>query len=244
MADITMIQVKKTLPKAVVRMAMIVLLGTGIFGLLGLGYVWFSGGDGRASEPIAAPSLSVEPSDPRLLFSINPDESEALFRIDEVLLGDPKTVVGTTNQIAGEMLIDWDDPANSQVGLIRVNVRTLSTDNEFRNRALRGQILEVDQDEFEYAEFIPLELLQLPSSITVGELAEFQIRGNLTVHGVTHEVIFDATLVIVSENRIEGNAQTTVSYRDFDMTIPEAPGVADVSDQLELEIRFVAQNVE
>jgi polyisoprenoid-binding protein YceI len=241
MADITMKQVKKTIPKDVMRVVVTALLGAIVFGILTVGYIWFSGGDGRTSEPIAAPSLNIQPGDSRVLFTIIPEQSEARFRIDEVLLGDPKTVVGTTDQIAGEILVDWDDPANSQLGLIRVNVRTFSTDNEFRNRALRGQILEADQDEYEFADFIPVELLQLPSSIAVGDSVAFQIRGNLTVHGVTREVIFDATLTIVSENHIEGNAQTTVRYQDFDVTIPEAPGVANVSDQVEVEISFVAQ---
>ena len=234
-------QVKKTTPKGVTRIVTTVVLGTIALGALAVGYIWFSGGDGRASEPIAAPSLNIQPGDSRVLFSIIPEQSEALFRIDEVLLGDTKIVVGTTDRIAGEMLVDWDDPANSQLGLIRVNLRTLSTDNEFRDRALRGQILEADQDKYEFADFIPVELLQLPSSIAVGDSVDFQIRGNLTVHGVTREVIFDATLTIVSNSHIEGNAQATVRYQDFDMTIPEAPGVAKVSDQVELEISFVAQ---
>jgi len=241
MADITMKQVKKTIPKGVTRIVITVVLGTVVLGILTVGYIWFSGGDGRTSEPIAAPSLNIQPGDSRVLFSIIPEQSEALFRIDEVLLGDPKTVVGTTDQIAGEMLVDWVDPANSQLGLIRVNVRTLSTDNEFRNRALRGQILEADQDEYEFADFIPLELLQLPSSIAIGDLLDFQIRGNLTVHGVTREVIFDTTLTIVSNSHIEGNAQTRIRYQDFDMTIPKAPGVADVSTEVELGIAFVAR---
>lgn len=240
MADITVKQVKKTIAKGSIRIVMLALLGILILGVLIAGYIWFSGGDGRASERIAAPNLNIQPGDSRALFTIVPEQSEAVFRIDEVLLGNPKTVVGTSDQIAGEMLVDWDKPANSQLGLIRVNVRTLSTDNEFRNRALRGQILEADQDEYEFADFIPIELLQLPSNIAIGDSIEFQIRGNLSVHGVSCEVIFDTTLTIVSELRIEGTAQTTVRYQDFDMTIPEAPGVADISGQVELEINFVA----
>lgn len=244
MATITMKQVKKIIPKGVTRIVIIVVLGILALGISTIGYIWFSGGDGRASEPIAAPSLNIQPGDSRVLFSIIPEQSEALFRIDEALLGDLKTVVGTTDQVAGEMLVDWADPANSQLGLIRVNVRTLSTDNEFRNRALRGQVLEADRDEFEFADFIPVELLQLPSSIAIGDSVDFQIRGNLTVHGVTREVIFDATLTIISNSHIEVNAQVTVRYQDFDITIPEAPGVANVSDEVQLEVNFVAVSMD
>jgi polyisoprenoid-binding protein YceI len=244
MADITLKQDNRIMSKSVIRGILMLVLTGFVVLALGTAYIWFSGGDGRASAPIAAPHLSVQAGDSRILFHIVPEQSEALFRIDEILLGEPKTVVGTTHQIAGEMLVDFDNPGNSQVGLIRINVRTLSTDNEFRNRALRGQILEADHDAFEFAEFIPTVLLQLPANLDIVDSVDFQIRGNLSVHRVTREVTFDATLTLITEDRLEGNAQTTVMIQDFDITIPEAPGVANVSDEVQLEIGFVAVSMD
>ena len=240
MTDLALKQVKQTIPISIIRSFAALVLAGIVLVALATAYIWFSGGNGRGSAPIAAPHLSLQASDPRALFRIVPEQSEALFRINEILFGDPKTVVGTTSEVAGEMLVDFDNPSNSQVGPIRINVRTLSTDNALRNRALRGQILEADQDEFEFAEFTPTQLLQLPSNITTGESVSFQIKGDLSVHGVTREVVFDATIIVVTRDRIEGKAQTTVMYQDFDMTVLETPGVANVSDEVELEINFVA----
>ena len=214
----------------------------GVVALLtaGAAYVWFSGGNGIASTPVTAPELQRQPGDSRRMFHIMAEESEVRFLIDEILLGEPKTVVGTTNQVAGNLLVDFQDPANTQVGLIRVNVRTLQTDNEIRTRALRGQILEADEPQFEFAEFIPTALRKLPSNVSTNEPFTFEIAGMLRVHGVGRNVIFETTVTPVSETRIEGVARTTVNYRDFDMRIPSAAGVGSIANEVGLEIDFVA----
>ncbi|MBN8590651.1 MAG: YceI family protein [Anaerolineae bacterium] len=206
----------------------------------GAGYIWFSGGNGQASAAVTAPSLELLPGDMRRLFSLEQTDSEARFIIDEVLLGEPKTVVGVTDGIAGEMLIDFANPANSALGVIRINVRTLETDNEFRTRALRGQILQADRSEYEFATFTPTELVGLPESAAIGEAFTFQVVGSLNVHGVSRDVTFDATVIPMSESQIEGTASAVVLYRDFGISIPEAPGVADISDDVRLEIDFTA----
>jgi len=98
----------------------------------------------QTAEPDVAPDTSSEP----VIFEIVQADSEARFIIDEVLNGAPKTVVGVTNQVAGEIAIFVDDPSRSQIGTILVNARTLVTDNEFRNRAIKNRILETDSYEF------------------------------------------------------------------------------------------------
>jgi len=207
----------------------------------GAAYIWFSGGNGQASAAVTAPSLELQPGDTRSLFSLEPGTSEARFIVDEMLLGEPKTVVGVTTEVAGEMLIDLDHPANSVLGVIRINLRTLETDNEFRTRALRGQILQSDRPEYESATFTPIRLEGLPGEIEMGREFMFQIAGSLDVHGVSRDVTFDATVNPISETSITGTAVTTVLYRDFGISIPEAPGVADVSDEVRLEIDFSAK---
>jgi polyisoprenoid-binding protein YceI len=52
------------------------------------------------------------------LYEIDSDASQASFVIDEVLNGSPKTVVGTTNQVAGQLALDPADPSAAQLGTI------------------------------------------------------------------------------------------------------------------------------
>ncbi|HEY0606901.1 MAG TPA: YceI family protein [Herpetosiphonaceae bacterium] len=165
-------------------------------------------------------------------------ESEARFVIDEVLNNAPKTVVGTTDQVAGEIVVDPQDPSKTQIGTIQVNARTLVTDSEFRDRAIKNQILSTDQ--YEMITFTPTEIVGLPEDGTVGQSYSFQIVGDLTIRDVTKQVTFEVTAMPASETRLEGTAQTTITYADWGITIPQVRQVASVSDAVRLEIDFVA----
>jgi polyisoprenoid-binding protein YceI len=230
----------KSYARTLVRGAALIGVLVAVLAVAAVLYVWFSGGNGQASAAITAPSLELQPGDTRSLFSITANTSEARFIIDELLIGQPTTVVGVTNDVAGEMLIDLENPSNSVLGAIRVNVRTLQTDNEFRNRALRGQILQSDRPEYEFATFTPVTLVGLPEAVTVGESFSFQIAGSLNLHGVSRDMTFDAVVTPISPTQVEGTASAIVLYRDFNISIPEAPGVADISDDVRLEIDFTA----
>jgi polyisoprenoid-binding protein YceI len=204
----------------------------------GAAYIWFSGGTGQSSAVLTAPSLTVSATGK--IFKIVQDSSEVRFITHETLLGQPKTVVGSTNQVAGDIMIDFTHPENIRLGTIRINVKTLTTDNEFRNRALRGQILQATSSDFEFATFVPGKIIGIPDKITFGQTLTLQITGSLMVHGVTREVTFDAVITPVNETRLEGSAHATIHYQDFNITIPDAPGVAGVSEEIRLEINFVA----
>src|SRR5690349_10550366 len=79
---------------------------------------------GAATSDIAAASNAV-------VLQIDQANTTANFVIDEVLNDAPKTVIGTTDQVAGEIAIDPQDPTKTQIGTIQVNARTLTTDSEF-----------------------------------------------------------------------------------------------------------------
>jgi polyisoprenoid-binding protein YceI len=195
-----------------------------------------------AEEPTLAPEATATPepapaAEPAI-FEVVQAESQARFIIDEVLRGAPVTVVGVTDQVAAQIAIDPANPAATQLGEVRVNARDLTTDNDFRNRAIKNQIL--DTNTFEFVTFQPTELLGLPESVAVGETFTFQAVGDLTIRDVTQQVTFDVTVTAVSETRIEGLATTTFPYRDFGLRIPDAPSVDLVADDVTLELAFVA----
>ncbi len=172
------------------------------------------------------------------LFAIDQSRSEARFLIDEVLRGRPVTVVGVTNQVAGQIALDPNNPQAAQVGVIQINARTLTTDNEFRNRAIKNAILRTNQ--FELITFTPRLISGLPESVTIGVPFEFTIEGDLTITDVTRPVTFTVTVTPISQTEISGLAKTTVLYRDFNLTIPDSPSVDTVADEVRLELEFVA----
>ncbi|MBN1991071.1 MAG: YceI family protein [Anaerolineae bacterium] len=191
-----------------------------------------------AIETEPAPSDETAP----IIFEIVPAESEARFYIDEVLRGDPITVMGVTNQVAGQFALAPANLAATQMGAIQVNARTLATDNQFRNRAIKNRILLTD--DYEFITFRPTELNGLPASGAVGETYTFQVTGELSITDVTRPTTFEVTATAVSESRIQATATTDFLYTDFDLFIPDVPAVDTVDDQVRLEIEFVAEAIE
>ncbi len=183
--------------------------------------------------PTSAPANVV-------VFNIVPESSEVRFILNEVLRGSPNKVTGRTNQVAGQIGVDFTTPANSQVGEIRIDARSLSTDNELRNRAIRGQILQSSEDKFEFISFKPTEITGLPDTVTIGQALTFQIAGDLTIRDITKPVTFDVSVTPASKMQIAGTASATVQRSDYDLTIPNVPGVADVDQAVLLEIDFIA----
>jgi polyisoprenoid-binding protein YceI len=191
-----------------------------------------TGEEPQESEALSPPAAGT------VTLQIVQDESEARFELDEILKGSPKHVVGTTNQVAGEILINIDDPSAVRVGTIQVNARTLSTDNSFRNRAIANSILETGT--YEFITFTPTEIVGFPESPVLGETISFQIIGDLTVRDVTNEVVFDVTATPVSDSRLEASATATIMRGDYGLTIPSVAQVADVSEEVILTLDFVA----
>ena len=172
------------------------------------------------------------------VFVISQTESKAQFTIYEELLGQPKDVVGTTDQVAGEIEVDLGDLNSAQVGVIQVNARTLVTDENRRNQAIRNRILNTDS--FELITFTPKEITGLEGSASPGQIFEFQITGDLTIRDITKPVVFDVTVQVISENQLVGSASATIQRGDYELVIPSVPSVANVGEDVTLEILFVA----
>ena len=171
-------------------------------------------------------------------FVIDPAQSDIRFSLGETLGGEPVTVVGDSDDFSGTIYFDIAAPQDAQIGEIVVDARGLETDNSFRNRAIHGMILSTNT--FPTINFVPTSISGLPESVTMGESVAFKITGDLTVKDVTREVVFSAEVTTISETRLEGHAETMVAHADYDILIPSAPRVADVDDEVLLEIDFVA----
>lgn len=192
--------------------------------------------------PTAAPmeeSESAEGPGMGQVFVIVAEESEARFSIDEELLGQPKTVVGVTNAISGEIKVDASNPAASAIGPIQIDAGTFVTDNDRRNRAIRRFILQSNR--YQYITFSSTELSGMPDSVAVGDEVEFEVTGDLTVREVTNPVLFIVTLRVISESELSGSAATILVVEDYELRIPDVPSVANVGEEFIVEFDFVAR---
>ncbi len=176
-----------------------------------------------------------------VLYQIDPAASQVSFTLDEELRGQPTTVVGTSNQVSGEIALNAAKLDATQVGVILVNARTLETDESRRNQAIRNFILQTDA--YEFIVFTPTAIAGLSGATAPGALVSFEISGDLTIRELTRPVVFAVTGSLNAEGSIEGYASTVINRGDFGLTIPNVPFVANVGEEVVLEIDFVARPV-
>ncbi len=209
---------------------LVVFLAAGAAGLWF--YDWVLGETQEASGPIAAIALDSEQTAVARTYEIMQDASEARYVIFEELRGQPVDVIGTTNQVAGQFILSLDDLGAAQMGVIQINARTFTTDEERRDRATRNRILSTDEHEF--ITFTPTEITGLSGSADRGDTVSFSVSGDLTIRNVVHPAVFEATMKIASVDLLVGEATTTVSRSDYNLTIPDLPFLANVADEVRL----------
>lgn len=208
------------------------------------------------SKPVAAPSTSIEQALEPLPqegehndvvmasehdFFIVPGESEVSFHMDEVLRGEPVTVVGTTNQVAGEITFDPEHASDVEIGLIVINARTLKTDSAQRDGAISRLILESEKPEYEFITFTPTRVEGLAQKATVGETFNLKVTGDLKIRDISKEVVFTGTAKFESSDKLTTDLKTTVKRADFKLIIPDLPFLARLEEEVELQAKLTAK---
>lgn len=173
-------------------------------------------------------------------FVIDPARSVVRFTLTEDLRGVFTVVVGEGNGVSGGVDVDLNEPSATTIRPIEIDASTLATDNGMRNQAIGRFVLQHNQAENRIIRFVPTALSGLPESAAVGEPFEFSVTGDLTIRTVTRPVTFAMTVTPLSEVEIQGSGVAEVLRSDFDLQIPSVPSVANVSDEVTLEIEFVA----
>jgi len=188
-------------------------------------------GSGSKSEIKTLPAQGLN------RYVILQEESQARFTIFEELNGVPNDVIGITDQIAGEAAINLEDLSQTRLGVILVNARTLATDQDRRNQAIRNRILQTDQ--YEYVTFTPTEIRGLNGSAEAGQTFSFSIIGDLTIQDITRSVEFETSVLVESPERLTGSATTVIAKSDFRLIVPNVPFVANVGEDVTLVVEFV-----
>jgi polyisoprenoid-binding protein YceI len=68
----------------------------------------------------------------------------------------------------------------------------------------------------------------------------FTITGDLQIQDITNPATFEIMATANSETELTGSGAATVLRSDYDLIIPSVVGVAGVSEEVRLEIDFVA----
>ncbi|MBL8165113.1 MAG: YceI family protein [Anaerolineae bacterium] len=210
----------------------------GVLVVIGLVFYgeWF-GFEGPRTSGAIAPTLEVGAA-LQTVYRIDPEQSAVRYAVQEIFAGQPVSIaVGTTQQIAGDILLNREDFARSEVGTIVINVEQFESDSGLRDRRIRREYLE--SSTYPEAVFVPRELVDFPAEIVEGNAYTFTIAGDLTVKATTLPVTWTVTATLNADTLI-GSANTTVLMSDYRIGPINIAGFVETADEVQLTFDFVA----
>jgi polyisoprenoid-binding protein YceI len=178
-----------------------------------------------------------------LVLTLVPGESRASFRAREQLVGQsmPGEAIGSTAGVSGSLVLDDAGAILGEQSKIVVELESLQSDESRRDRYLHRTTLQTSQ--FPTARFVPRAVMGLPTPLpTQGEL-NFELAGDLSVHGVTRPTLWQVTARF-GEQVIAGSAWTTVNITDFGMQPPKVGPVLSIEDTITLQVDFTTARSE
>ena len=170
-----------------------------------------------------------------MAWEIDPAHSEAIFSVKHMMFS---TVRGHFNVLSGHLHIDEEHPENSWVDA-QVDANSVDTRDEKRDGHLRSP-------DFFDAEHYPTLTFKSTKVEKVGG-NEYRVLGDLTMHGVTKPVVFNAEYNGQGKNpwglQVAGlSAKSKVNRKDWGLNwnaALESGGVL-VSEDVNIEIDLEA----
>lgn len=174
-----------------------------------------------ADAPAPAPSAPLAAAE---AYNIDSSHSFVMFRVNHLGLG---MAYGQFRDIAGSMVYDADQPANSSIS-IKIDAASIDTNNADRDKHLRGS------DFFSVKEFP--EITFTSTKIEAAGDKNYTITGKLNMHGVEKEVTARGKLIGAGKDpwgntRVGLEAEFKVNRMDF--------GVDYMPDGLGKEVEVV-----
>jgi polyisoprenoid-binding protein YceI len=193
-------------------------------------YVW----RGATTFTLAAGLVLVAASAPAVNLKIDPQHSTIGFRVRHLI----SKVNGRFNEFSGSIEYVAGDLSASRVKAT-IQAASVDTNVAARDKDLRSKRF------FDVEKFPTLEFES--EAITDVSGGKGKIKGRLTIHGVTREVVLDAEFLGKSKDpwgneHFGFQARTTINRKDFGMTwneVIEAGGVL-VGDEVEIILDIAA----
>jgi polyisoprenoid-binding protein YceI len=164
-------------------------------------------------------------------YTLDPAHSHIQFSVRHLMVSN---VRGTFSGVKGTVSYDPDDPT-SATAEVTIDVNTISTNDEKRDGHLKSP------DFFDAAQYPTITFKSKRVEKTGSD--EFKVTGDLTIHGVTKEVVLKVEEVSgetkdpFGQVKIGATARTKIKRSDFGLTwnAPLETGGVMVSDEVKLE---------
>ncbi len=187
----------------------------------------------------ATDSAALEP-DP-IVLQIAPKESEACYQVGEIFINRDNAfnlAIGISTAIDGQIAIDRNNVANSQLGQIVVDISQLTSDSGQRDGQIRRRWLE--SNKYPLARFTPTELIGLPTRpYKDGETLAFRVNGTMLIRDVEKPLIFNVTAMLKGDTLV-GTATTDFKMTYFGFDPPDIGGMLKANDDVHIILNFIA----
>lgn len=174
---------------------------------------------------------------PAVKYVVATSGNEVRYRIQEHLVrfALPNDAVGATTEIGGGIAFASDGNIVPSDSKFLIKIGSLTSDRDMRDNFVRTRVLEADQ--YPTVEFAPTSVKGLGSPLPTSGAHEFQLVGNLTVHGITKPTTWNVKATMTN-GQVTGNAATAFTFAEFGLAQPKVPIVLSVGDTIKLEYDF------
>lgn len=174
-------------------------------------------------------------------WKLDPSHSQVEFAVKHMMF---TTVRGRFADVEGTVTLDKENPAASSV---EVDIAAASIDTQVEDRD--GHLRSADFLDVENHPHITFRSREVQGSLAEPG-ADFKVKGDLTIRGVTREVTLDATFEGTGTDPWGGtragfSARTEIDRRDFELTWNQALETGGVlvghEVRIELQVQVVQQ---
>ena len=168
-------------------------------------------------------------------YIIEPAESNLVEFTSEAPV---EKIVGTTNQITGEINIDPDDLSQPITAWFEVDAASIDTKNRIRNGHMRKNHLHTDK--YPKIRYDLKSIEGIEGKFPADQKVEFTATGEFHLHGITKTIQPKITAeYLSSENAFEILAEFQVPLDEYEIPLPQFL-ILKVANVHELKVKFRA----
>lgn len=203
---------------------------------------WVFSSDEAETQGVSAEAITDVDNATERLYRIAPNNgSEVSYAVEERLGGSDGSAVGVTTVVAGDIVINTVDTAQTRLGEIVVNVEMFDSDSNLRDKRLRHDFLE--STHWPFATFVATSIDGLDVEFTEGGTYDVSITGDLTVKDITNEETFSGTVAINSEVLV-AEVSAEILSSTYDVGPINIARLAQTADEVTLSFALVADRVD
>ncbi len=174
------------------------------------------------------------------VYTIISGESTVTYMVDETFLDDNRlnTAIGETTEVNGEITLNQENPQQSSIGTITVDISQFESDSNRRDNALRDRFLESSQ--YPIVTFEPTSIEGLLETYTEGETLDLTVTGETTIRETTMPMIINFQ-VKLENGELTGSGETMFLMSDYGFGPISILGMLNTEDEVRVQIDFVAR---